>query len=144
MALAVSDSVTITVEDAVPDELESGTYDLTLHCNTFAVAITKFVAEVAGAFFELVAEGVTYIRTRIEDRPKGDDRLDFAHTDIIVRFSVASPVAVSTIIALILLVLIVWGIVFIVWDIEKVTPVAGLGVVGFLLLALFLAPKRRD
>ena len=73
--------------------------------------------------------------------------IPYAHYDLVLTFKVSSPLAISTLIGIALIVLGLWIIYMIVSTIlEKVPPeLVGAGAIAFfIIIALLLAPKRRE
>ena len=153
-------------EAPLVEELESGTYVWRFHFNSAVKIVLDPLASIANSFigaFETVA-GLEVLDLKGEDvaagetiPPKGyklrwtDNPevtvIPYAHYDLVLTFKVSSPVAISTLLGLVLIVLGLWVIYMIVSTIlEKVPPeLLGAGaILFFIIIALLLAPKRRE
>jgi len=136
--VVTSDEVTVSALE--PDILEDGVYRLTLHCHPFIVGIGQIVAELIKAFAPIA--GLEFISAYIQNKPEGDEKVDYNHKDIIIRFRVKTespPVEWVAVIKAVLTVLAIFGIVLIVWELAKeevLKPAIFLGILVFAFLIL--------
>jgi len=144
--------VTVTAEE--PLELPSGTYLHIVHVNPILTPFAPIIAEFTKTLKQI--QGLTVLNVRIVEREKEEIKdyiyisapvyyIHEKHHDIEITYRVASPVEISTIVALILIVLAIFGLVLIVHSIHK-EPMIALPLiilVGLIILAWIERRKRR-
>jgi len=145
--------VTVTAEE--PLELPSGTYLHIVHVNPILTPFAPIIAELTKTLKQI--QGLTVLNVRIVKREKEEIKdyiwistpityIEEPHHDIEITYRVASPIAISTIVALILIVLAIFGLVLIVHSIHKLPPMIALPLiilVGLIILAWIERRKRR-
>ena len=165
MTLSVAD-VVIDLAVAEVEVLPSGTYVWRFHFHSAVKIVLEPLAAISNAFMSAF-EGVTgldFLDLWGEDVPAGETIppkgyelwwtdnpqitvIPYAHYDLVLAFKVSSPIAISTLVGLVLILLIAYVAYMIVSTIlEKVPPeVIGIGALAILLFAVVaLMPKRRE